>query len=357
MGRRRRARDIGLGAISAALLVATIYILWGLTFGGGGGGGEPKEAFSPYQPEPESLGQVSSKFYPAQLTTSIVLTHTDEEGKPTAESAAMPADAAVIDGSVFVLDTDNGRILELGPQGEVARVLDQGADEKLMIKGAMAMTEHQGKLYIANSNSGTVLRVDPSGRVEEVITPQVEVGEHALRPIGVAVASDGQIVLSDPDNHRVLRLSSTGELVASLGSGKRDSGDYGFNTPGAVALDGEGNLYVLDMLNSVVKKYSPDGQFLLSIGGAGDTEGSFSRPKGLAVDSAGNIFVSDALMVAVQVFLPTGEYAGFIGRQEPENKESDSLFQWPSGLKAVGGTLYVVDRFAGLFEFQLPPAT
>jgi len=351
VGRRRRARDIGLGAISAALLVATIYILWRLTFGGGGG--EPKQAFSPYQPQPESLGQVTSKFFPAQLTLSVPLTHTDPDGNPTPQSAAMPADAAVVDGRVFVLDTDNGRILELNRQGEVAHILDSSTDERLNIKGAMALAEHQGKLYVANSNGGTVLRVDPSGQVEAVIEPQVETGEHPLRPIGIAVAADGQIVLSDPDNHRVLRLSSTGKLIASLGSGKRDSGDYGFNTPGAVALDGEGNLYVLDMLNSSVKKYSPDGQFLLSIGGAGDTEGSFSRPKGLAVDRVGNVFVSDALMVAVQVFLPTGEYAGFIGRQEPENKESDSLFQWPSGLKAVGGTLYVVDRFAGLFEFRL----
>ncbi len=352
MGRRRRARDIGLAAISAALLIATVYILWRLTFGGGGGEGEPGQAFSPYQPQPDSLEQVTSKFFPAQLTLNVPLTHTDADGNPTPESAAMPADAAVIDGRVFVLDTDNGRVLELGPQGQIARVLDQSTDEKLKIKGAMAVAEHKGKLYVANSNEGTVLVVDPSGRVENVIKPQVE-AERALRPIGIAVAADGQIVLSDPDNHRVLRISPSGKLIASLGSGKRDSGDYGFNTPGAVALDDEGNLYVLDMLNSSVKKYSPDGQFLLSIGGAGDTEGSFSRPKGLAVDSAGDVFVSDALMVAVQVFSPTGEYAGFIGRKEPGNKESDSLFQWPSGLKAVGGKLYVVDRFAGLFEFQL----
>ena len=344
---------MGLGAISVALLVATVYILWRLTFGGGGGGGEPNEAFSPYQPEPESLGQVSSKFYPAQLTISIPLTHTDPDGKPTAESAAMPADAAVINGRIFVLDTDNGRILELGPQGEVVGVLDQSVDDKLKIKGAMAMTEHEGKLYVANSNEGTVLRVDPSGHVEDVITPKAPGGDHPLRPIGLAVATDGQIVMSDPDNHRVLRFSPQGDFLASLGSGKRDSGDYGFNSPGAVSLDVEGNLYVLDMLNSVVKKYSPDGQFLLSIGGAGDTEGGFSRPKGLTVDSTGNIFVSDALMVAVQVFSPTGEYAGFIGRVQPEDKESASLFQWPSGLKAVGDKLYVVDRFAGLFEFQL----
>jgi sugar lactone lactonase YvrE len=345
---------MGLGAISVALLVATVYILWKLTFAGGGGDGDSKEGFSPYQPEAESLGQVSSNSYPAQLTFSIPLSRTDEEGKPTAESAAMPADAAIVDGRVFVLDTDNGRILEFGPQGEIARVLDQTGDKKLKIKGAMAMTAQGGKLYVANSNEGTVLRVDPSGRVEEIITPKAQTDdEHPLRPIGLAVAANGEIILSDPDNHRVLRFSPTGELLASLGSGKRDSGDYGFNTPGAVALDDEGNLYVLDMLNSAVKKYSADGKFLLSIGGAGDTEGSFSRPKGLAVDGDGKIFVSDALMVAVQVFLPTGEYAGFIGRQDPENKESDSLFQWPSGLKTVGDKLYVVDRFAGLFEFQL----
>jgi sugar lactone lactonase YvrE len=343
---------VGLGAVSVALLVATVYILWKLTFAGGGGGDESKP-FSPYQPEAESSGQVSSNSYPAPLTVSIPLSHTDEEGKPTAESAAMPTDAAVVDGRVFVLDTDNGRILELGPEGEVARVLDKDGDEKLKIKGAMAMTAHDGELYVANSNEGTVLRVNLSGRVEAIITPKVQATDHPLRPIGLAVATDGEIVISDPDNHRVLRFSPTGKLLATLGSGKRDSGDYGFNTPGAVALDDEDNLYVLDMLNSAVKKYSPDGKFLLSIGGAGDTEGSFSRPKGLTVGSDGKIFVSDALMVAVQVFLPTGEYAGFIGRQDPENKESDSLFQWPSGLKAVGDKLYVVDRFAGLFEFQL----
>jgi len=54
------------------------------------------------------------------------------------------------------------------------------------------------------------------------------------------------------------------------------------------------------------------------------------------------------------VFDPTGAYLGLVGREDPADQNSESLFQVPNGLKIVEGKLYVVDRYAGIFVFDLP---
>ena len=115
------------------------------------------------------------------------------------------------------------------------------------------------------------------------------------------------------------------------------------------------NIYVVDILNGRVVQLSPDGAFLGQFGELGDTAGTFSRPKEVAIDATGKVYVSDGLLAAVQVFGPQGEYLGFIGREEPGDSDSGSLSRAPAGLKVAGDTLYVVDRFLGLFAIQVLP--
>lgn len=344
-GARKRSR-YGVAALLlvAVVLLAAISANWLL--------GDKGSEYAPPIPlsgDDRPPDQVSTRTFPAELLSQISLSETDAP-----DSASMPADIVLLDGRIFVLDTNNSRILEIDDEGKVLQVLDSHGDSRLVLEAPMAITAYDGMLYVANSGGGNVIVLDPEGVVESVISPQVAPAEHPLRPIGIAVARNGYIFLSDPDNHRILHLDPDGELVSSLGSGARDSGDYGFNVPGGLWLDAQGNLYVVDMLNYTVKKYSPSGQFLLGLGEAGDTEGTFSRPKAVAVDADGRIFVSDTLQVAVEVFGSDGRYAGFIGRDNPEDRQSGSIFQAPHGLEIVGDTLYVVDRFAGLFAFQLP---
>lgn len=289
------------------------------------------------------LDQVSAMVYGAELVWQVPL-----------DSASMPADIALLDDRLFVLDTNNGRVLEIDDEGEVLQVFDEDSDSRLDLQTPMAITAHDGKLYVSNSGAGNIIALNAEGIVKEVITPKAPPAENPLRPIGIAIAPNGHIFLSDPDNHRILTLDEKGRLLSTIGSGVRDSGEYGFNTPGGLSLDAQGNLYVVDMLNYALKKYSPADHFLLSVGEAGDTEGTFSRPKVVAVDSDGEIFVSDTLLVAVAVFSPDGQYEGFIGRADPEDRRSGSIFQAPHGVKIAGDTLYVVDRFAGVFAFRLP---
>ncbi len=340
-GRVKRAVFV---AGSLALFFLAAWLVWQFTQ-------EDEETPPPipYPGQERPIEQVTTQVFGADLAWSSSLSWQDSDAdEPTTDSASLPADVAVVDGHVFILDSGNGRILELAEDGTVARTLNVSLSEP------MAMTAHNGKLYVANSAEGTIVVVDPSGQTDRVIWARgVPPGEKLFRPIGIAVTPSGDIYLSDTDNHRVLKLDADGRFVSSIGSGQRDYGEYGFNTPVGLALDSQGNLFVVDMLNSKVKKYSPSGQFLLSVGEAGDTEGTFSRPKAVTVDQQGNIYVSDGLLAAVEVFGSDGQYVGFIGREDPEDKESASLFQAPHGLKAVGQQLYVVDRFAGVFEFRL----
>lgn len=332
--------------LAAAMLAAVVGILY-LP-----GAHKPEGPVLPIgERPPERVSQLS---FPAPLLWRISLSRTDSAGNVTSDSAIMPADLAVVDGRIFILDTNNSRILEFDRTGRARALLDSSRDPRLELKQPMAMAAHDGKLYVTNSGGGNLVVVDTVGNVDRVITPAVPAAAKPLRPVGIAVAANGDVFISDPDNHRVLRLDPGGVLLQTIGLGVRDSGAYGMNTPGGVALDNLGNIYVVDMLNYSVKKYSPAGEFTTAFGEAGDTEATFSRPKGVIVDEKGRIFTSDTLLVAVQVFESDGRYAGFIGRKQPSDRMSGSMFQAPHGMKIAGDTLYVIDRFAGLFAFRLP---
>ena len=72
--------------------------------------------------------------------------------------------------------------------------------------------------------------------------------------------------------------------------------------PDGLARDSQGNLYVLETENRLVRKITPEGAVTTLAGSSritGDVDGlgsaaSFSRPQGIAVDSKSNVYVTDA---------------------------------------------------------------
>lgn len=87
-----------------------------------------------------------------------------------------------------------------------------------------------------------------------------------------------------------LAMSRSGMSLTSLGNlafGSLGSGDANFNTPGQVAVDSSGNIYVADAANNRVKKHDPSGAYIASFTATAAT--------GVAVDSSGNIYVAHNL--------------------------------------------------------------
>jgi DNA-binding beta-propeller fold protein YncE len=299
-------------------------------------------------PQRAETQKPATKDYQAKL-----LQHLQSPGE---DAWSQPAAVSIIDGEVFLLDTGNDRILVLDGDGGTERVLDTRLRGGPALQGAMAMASDGEYLYVANSGARQILVLTPAGEVIKTIElDKVAEGDaDRPRPIGIAVTPQGELLVTDADNNRVLRYDTDGRLMLAMGEGGRGAGNEGFNVPTGIALDSVGNAYVVDMLNGRVVELSPDGTFLRGLGGLGDSGGTFSRPKDVALDGDGNIFVSDGLLAAVEVFSPDGRYLGFIGREKPGDSNSSSLFEAPAGLEIVGDRLYVVDRFAGLFVFDIP---
>jgi DNA-binding beta-propeller fold protein YncE len=296
---------------------------------------------------PMPVRGVSRHIYPATLVQQIA---TPAGG----ESWLLPAAAAPTDEGLFIVDTGNNRILQLDASAHVAATFGPNAAVPVALNQPMDMVAANGKLYVANSLGGNIVVLEPSGKVARTIPlPQVSPADRMPRPLGIAVNAAGQIVVSDGDNNRVLFLDAEGGLITAAGTGTRSNGRDGFNVPSRLALDSAGNVYVVDTLNGRVVKLSPDGVFLQQFGEPGDTAGTLSRPKGVAVDSLDRVYVSDGLQAAVQVFGPDGSPLGFIGREQPGNDASDSIFRAPGAMTIIGDRLYVVDRFAGVITLRL----
>lgn len=78
--------------------------------------------------------------------------------------------------------------------------------------------------------------------------------------------------------------------------GKVDSEDdnYLFFRPSDLAVDAEGNIYVLDAGNHRIQKFDPEGKYLESFGRQGQGPGEFQFPLSLAIDTEGRMYIPDA---------------------------------------------------------------
>ncbi|HTC22569.1 MAG TPA: 6-bladed beta-propeller, partial [bacterium] len=71
-----------------------------------------------------------------------------------------------------------------------------------------------------------------------------------------------------------------------------------------VAINGKGNVDVVDSGNSRVQEFTPQGDYSTQWGTAGKGEGQFSMPAGIAVDGKGDVYVVDWGADRVEKFGP-----------------------------------------------------
>ncbi|HYH85739.1 MAG TPA: NHL repeat-containing protein [Pyrinomonadaceae bacterium] len=179
-------------------------------------------------------------------------------------------------------------------------------------------------------------------------------------PFGVAVARDGSVYVADAgESNRVRKLTPKGE-VSTLAGGREGFTDgagavASFNSPSALAADGDGNLYVADTANNRIRKVTPEGVVttLAGDGTAGFADGTaaraqFNAPVGVAVGLDGNVYVADTYNDRVRVVTKDGVVKTLAGAGRPGYADGDALsaalFDTPCGLAVSdAGDVYVAD--------------
>ncbi|WP_440950743.1 PKD domain-containing protein [Methanosphaerula subterraneus] len=161
-------------------------------------------------------------------------------------------------------------------------------------------------------------------------------------PSDVALDSAGNVYVADMQNNMIKKFSSTGALLTSWGS--FGTGDNQFKQPWGVAVDSAGNVYVTDYWNHRVQKFTSSGGYITQWGGIGTGDGQFatSTPMGgLAVDSAGNVYVADQNNNRIQKFSSTGTFLMKWGTAGTGNGQ----FSQPQDIAFdSAGNVYVTDK-------------
>jgi uncharacterized protein (TIGR03437 family) len=213
-------------------------------------------------------------------------------------------------GSIFVSNGDGGKATSAG-------VYPNGVAQ-----------DKSGNLYIADEASGRIRKVDASTGIISTYAgggglgsigdggPATSAGFTfgASFHVGLAVDGDGNLYIADAADNRVRKVNPAGVITTVAGASSFGSpgfsGDGGpataakLQSPEGVALDAQGNLYIVDTGNGRVRKVDTNGVITTVAGngvgpsqtgdGGPATSALFSTPTDVAVDSQGNLYIADS---------------------------------------------------------------
>jgi hypothetical protein len=225
---------------------------------------------------------------------------------------ARPLDVAVgPDGTVYVLDQADYRVLAIRPDG-TETTLAGGEGARLAYRRAIAL-DAAGRLYV--SEGSQVFRYDASGPALVAGGGGADVGTGApatsvrLEGISALAAGPGGVLyLAEESRNRVLRVDPAGTISLFAGTGvDGDTGDGGPAAkaniePEGVAADDAGNVYIAAQFAHRVRRVDPAGQITTFAGrgataygrGTGDggpaTQAALTYPTGLAF-GGGNLYI------------------------------------------------------------------
>lgn len=204
-----------------------------------------------------------------------------------------PYGLAMHDGKVYVCDMRAGSLVVMDLRKKQTRLVGVSGANRLSHPVAVTVAD-DGTIYVAESDRGAIVVFDSSERYSH------SMGFAKFKPVALAIHGD-RLYASDMTAQVVQVFDrSSGKQVGTIGS--VGDGDGKFRLPLGVATDKSGNVYVVDMMQGRVQKFSPDGAYLASVGTVGDTPGTFARAKHIAVDSDGIVYVVDAAFQNVQMF-------------------------------------------------------
>jgi len=284
----------------------------------------------------QRIRKVDTKGIIATVAGNGITVYSGDGGPATNASLSYPSGVAVdTSGNLFIADSQNNRIREVGTNGIITTVAgggdnypgDGGAATNAELNNAIGVAvDATGNLFIADQYNNRIRKVGTSGIITTVagngyVNPITGQGGYSgdggaatnaelYWPSGVAVDATGNLFIADAYNERIREVGTNGIIFTVAGDGTQAySGDGGaatnaqFNNPSGLAVDAIGNLFIADSGNYVIREVGTNGIINTVAGngtwgcsgdGGAATNAELWSPSGVAVDATGNLFIADS---------------------------------------------------------------
>ena len=168
-----------------------------------------------------------------------------------------------------------------------------------------------GRAHDGDPRGVQVIVCDLESEFYEIFASRGDGDGQFIWPTAIAIDGEGNVYVSDEHSQRITIFDRAGGFLAKWGVAGSGPGEL--NGPSGLAFDGEGTLYVVDHWNNRVQRFTRDGKYLSSFGEEGAGDGQFRLPWGITVDGGGDLYVADWGNDRIQRFSAEGEHEGSYG--------------------------------------------
>lgn len=170
-----------------------------------------------------------------------------------------------------------------------------------------------GSVYVADTGNSRIVHLDAQGKVLGSWGGRTPEGQNPPaagtfnEPWGVAVDAGGNVYVTDTWNHRVQKFDAQGSFLLEWGTGGVSAeGSDRFWGPRGIAVGPNGNVYVTDTGNRRVVVFDAQGAFQFEF--AADNSAQLNEPVGITFDAEDRALVVDTWNMRVAIFDAQGQY-------------------------------------------------
>jgi DNA-binding beta-propeller fold protein YncE len=258
----------------------------------------------------DESGNFSPAIYKSHLSSGTSLLASSWDGEPFKNPGALN-----INGDrLYLLDMD--RVLVFDLEGQQLGVLGEDVTDwggfatvnlfgEIIGPGGIAISS-RGEVYVSDTFAHRIIVFDQEGHYVAKLAFSADVF-----PTAIQFAPDNTLLVLNGYEGNVLRVSTNGDILSTMGSAGNEPGQLGvvfdvgrFDGARGLVVDDDGSIYVVDTYNSRILKFSAAGNYLGYGGHFGSKAGEVYLPSGAFIDKVrGLLYLADTYNHRIQVMV------------------------------------------------------